>query len=92
MTVKVTWEDGRMMFFGDSYKQWQEQFREYHNLHMAGIKPIQFEYSFTRWIGGGAKWRNQSLFLESLANENRRLDDFNFKAFEPTANVLHNLK
>lgn len=90
--MKVTWLDGRVMFFGDSYKQWEQQFREYHKTHMTGIKPIQFEYSPTRWIGGGAKWRNQSSFLESLAEEHRRIEDFNFKAFEPTANVLHNLR
>jgi len=82
MTVRATWTDGRIMYFGDSYKKWEEQLKEYVREYMDCLKPLKIEESYTPWIKNGAKWRNEELFLKALEAEHRTINEFNFLEYK----------
>lgn len=75
MIVKIKLKDEKegeyyYMMFGDSYKSWEQQFREY----CATFKPIgevlEVKTSKEKWIGwGGLKWCNESEFQKELNRE-----------------------
>ena len=57
------------MLFGNSYKNWKEQFCEYRGLFKNEI-PIKVWRSKSKWKGwGGLKWCLESEFQEELNRE-----------------------
>jgi hypothetical protein len=57
------------MMFGNSYKNWEEQFREY-CFTFKPIEIIQIETSPEKWKGwGGLKWCNENEFQHELNME-----------------------
>ena len=68
MIARVTFDNGLVMMFGNSYKPWTMQFDEY--MWNKDIKPIKLETSKDKWIGGGGlKWCNEELFQKQLDRE-----------------------
>jgi len=72
MIVKIKLESkGKIftMLFGNSYKNWDEQFREYCSI----FKPsevLKVETSPEKWKGwGGLKWCNETEFQQELNRE-----------------------
>ena len=75
MIVKIKFKLGKgtfTMLFGDSYKSWKEQLREYCTalkLHDE-IKVLGVETSKEEWISwGGLKWCNEQEFQDELDRE-----------------------
>jgi len=63
------------MMFGNSYKKWEEQFREY-CLRWKPIEVIEVETSSEKWIGwGGLKWCNENEFQHELNREGCQQND-----------------
>jgi hypothetical protein len=64
------------MMFGNSYKDWDEQFREYCSM----FKPVEVLSVVTskeKWIGwGGLKWCNENEFQNELNREGCQEKDF----------------
>lgn len=57
------------MMFGNSYKNWEEQFREY-CYNFKPIDIIDVETSPEKWKGwGGLKWCNETEFQHELNRE-----------------------
>ena len=57
------------MMFGDSYKTWSAQFREYCSIFKP-LKVVEAETSYSKWIGwGGLKWCNETEFQNELNEE-----------------------
>ena len=57
------------MMFGNSYKNWDEQFREY-CFTFKPVEIIQIETSPEKWKGwGGLKWCNETEFQHELNRE-----------------------
>jgi len=89
MTIKAIWPKGLkkngepvplVMLFGDSYKDWWEQLREYCRLHKLDAPTI--EVSKEKWIGyGGLKWCWWGNFQDKLDTEGkgRKVGDFQFR-------------
>ncbi len=77
MTVRVTFEDGLKMLFGDSYRTWKDQLREYcGRFHMT---PTKYEKSSSGWVKyGGLKWCLPSTLDYELSKEGegRKASDF----------------
>jgi hypothetical protein len=78
MIVKIkikSSSDTFTMLFGNSYKNWTEQFREY----CYAFKPIEVlevETSKEDWKGwGGLKWCNEDEFQEELNREGCQSSD-----------------
>lgn len=73
MIIRITFDDGSVMLFGNSYKPWTMQFDEYMWIlkrNFIKIKPIKFESCKDKWIGwGGLKWCPENLFQEQLNRE-----------------------
>lgn len=68
MIVKITFDDGKIMMFGNSYKNWDEQFEEY--IRIVKSKPVKFETAKDEWIGwGGLKWCREEDFQHELNRE-----------------------
>lgn len=64
------------MLFGDSYKPWKEQYKEYLRLNRDKVMPILAEKSNSQWIGwGGLKWCEEKDFQHLLNREDRQDDD-----------------
>lgn len=61
------------MLFGNSYKRWQEQYREYVSLmtnKFGPVSPLRAWKSRAEWKGwGGLKWCSDSSFQEELNRE-----------------------
>lgn len=61
------------ILFGDSYKPWKMQYREYLRLAVSkdfGIEPVRVWKSKSAWIGwGGLKWVDEEYFQEELNRE-----------------------
>lgn len=66
VTVRVTYQSGLVMYFGNSYKSWDEQFKEHQRDYMNGQPVIKFEKAKIKWIGGGAKWRNEENYIKEI--------------------------
>jgi hypothetical protein len=80
MTIKATFPDGTVLFFGDSYRKWFDQLREY-CVSWKQPRPGVVK-STEKWISyGGLKWCDESYLRESLLNERagRSLDSFTWK-------------
>lgn len=75
MIIKVEFldlEEGERytMLFGDSYKSWKEQFREYIRLYKGKIQPMRAWKSLSAWKGfGGLKWCASIDFQKELNRE-----------------------
>ena len=68
MIVRITFDNDRVMLFGDSYKPWTMQFDEY--MFKKDFKPIKFESCKDKWISwGGLKWCWEDLFQKQLNRE-----------------------
>lgn len=72
-TIKVVYElsDGttETVMFGDSYKTWQDQKREYERYY-PDEKVIEIWKSNSKWIGwGGLKWCLERNFQHELNRE-----------------------
>lgn len=87
-TYRVTYEHESgvilQMMFGDSYKTWKQQRREYEGMtQFKGWKRIKVERSYSPWIGfGGLKWCDWRDFQDALDTEPgslRKAKDFIFK-------------
>ena len=77
MTIKATFPNGTVMMFGNSYKRWENQLREFCNLHkMPQPEVVKCK---AKWVGyGGLKWCTSGHFPEVLREEGegRTMDDF----------------
>ena len=71
MIVRITFSAEHIMLFGDSYKTWDEQFREYWRKFRKELhKPIRVDESKDKWKGwGGMKWCSTEHFQEELNRE-----------------------
>lgn len=71
MIVRICFSNGEVMMFGDSYKPWDMQAREFLRYNPAlkdGI--ILIEKSKDKWVSwGGLKWCPESSFQEYLNRE-----------------------
>lgn len=73
MIIKVKFKDNETeeeftMLFGDSYKSWQEQYKEF--LRTGDYTPLRAWKSQARWKGwGGLKWCEEKDFQEELNRE-----------------------
>ncbi len=82
MTIQVTFSSGDVMLFGDSYKSWAAQLREYcvsNNLRATG-----FRKSKEPWVAfGGLKWCSPSELQGELDAEGkgRKATRFRFDGF-----------
>jgi len=57
------------MMFGNSYKSWESQFREYCQ-NFKPVEILQLETSKEDWIGwGGLKWCSEDEFQDELNRE-----------------------
>ncbi len=78
MIVKIKLKTKRKiitMMFGNSYKNWEEQFREYcFNYRPIGVLAV--ETSPDKWIGwGGLKWCDEMEFQHELNREGCQQND-----------------
>lgn len=75
MIIKVKFKDLETnefftMLFGDSYKTWKEQFREYMQIYKGKVVPVECSKSLSEWKGfGGLKWCNEDSFQDELNRE-----------------------
>lgn len=82
-TVRVTFNNGKEMLFGNSYKKWTLQYIEWK--FMSNNRPLQvlkFETSKEPWVAyGGLKWCSSEYFQRELDDEGkgRKYEDFKFK-------------
>ena len=79
MIIQIKFNEDRVMLFGDSYKTWQEQLKEYCYLH----KTFDWEdawISKQKWIEkGGLKWCSKEDFPKLLQErENREYKNISF--------------
>ena len=98
-TIKVEFQEkanGHIytMLFGDSYKSWKEQYREYMQGVRDSVRPLFFFKSSAKWVGwGGLKWCSETNFQEILNREGcqrdepdnpkpRQYKDFQFQEFK----------
>jgi len=78
-TVRVTFDDGAMLF-GTSYRKWWDQLGEYCRCYK--LKPLRVEISSEPWIGfGGLKWCPEEELQSQLDIEaaGRTVDRFVFR-------------
>ena len=63
------------MMFGNSYKSWEQQFREY-SFMFKPIEVLSVDSSKHDWIGwGGLKWCNETEFQHCLNREQCQYND-----------------
>lgn len=78
MIIKVFFKE-RVMMFGASYKEWEDQVDEYmfrFRKELVGDKPIKVETSRSKWISwGGLKWCNEENFQHQLNREGCQSND-----------------
>lgn len=101
INVKSKGEES-VMLFGNSYKNWEEQFREY----CFTFKPIEVLWVVTspeKWIGwGGLKWCEEKEFQNELNREGcqqndldntkpRKYDLINFNQNRIASNIAHKI-
>lgn len=64
----------KTIMFGNSYKNWNEQFREFCYINRPVV--LSAETAKDRWIGwGGLKWCNESVFQHELNREGCQRDE-----------------
>jgi hypothetical protein len=83
MTVRLTFDesDGKVftMLFGDSYREWWDQAREFCRRNK--VLPSMIETCSSSWISfGGLKWCSSENFQAQLDHEGkgRKASDFKF--------------
>ena len=95
MIVKITFDNGDIVLFGNSYKTWYIQFEEYFCLYKRKITPIKFESCKDKWIGwNGLKWCSADLFQNELNREgcqDNEPDNPNPRRYEDMTFVDNNL-
>jgi hypothetical protein len=70
LTVKVTFENGGQMLFGNSYRQWHDQLAEY--CRMFDRMPVAVCASCWPWVSfGGLKWCSPEAFQAQLDEEGK---------------------
>lgn len=71
MIVRITFDNDKVMLFGNSYKDWYTQFEEYYYYQKNTPQlPIKFESCKDKWVGwGGLKWSSEDSFQEQLNME-----------------------
>lgn len=70
LTVKVVFDDGLIMLFGNSYRNWDDQLNEY--CGMWNKIPVTISASTFPWIGfGGLKWCQWSELQTELDKEGK---------------------
>jgi hypothetical protein len=79
MIVKIKFNEGMTMLFGDSYKTWKKQLTEYLDLFRFDSF-LDVWHSKAEWIGsGGLKWCCEEDFPELLRErENRDIAKIHF--------------
>lgn len=108
-TIKIRFhsaETGKRftMMFGDSYKKWKEQYKEYLRLNEGKVMPIMAWKSNSKFVGwGGLKWCDEEEFQNQLNREGmskdeadnlnaRQYSSFVFKEIQlPTNSQLKNI-
>lgn len=80
MIMKIKFKKDWIMLFGDSYKNWKEQFTEYIDIYKIDDILDVWE-SKSKWIGmGGLKWCSDKEFPKLLKErENRDIDNITFE-------------
>ncbi len=81
LIVKATWSYDHVMVFGNSYKKWWVQMREYMSTQQIDYLP-EIMVANEPWINfGGLKWCEWNLFQSALNEEgmNRQVCDFRFR-------------
>ena len=82
MTIKATFPDGTVMLFGDSYRKWFDQLREYCNMHKMP-RPDVVKCP-AKWVSfGGLKWCAESNFAECLREEGQGRTPADFSDWKP---------
>jgi len=81
MIVKITFTDHEPMLFGNSYKDWDMQAREFFRIYPDLLKTsVSLFVSEESWKGwGGLKWCGESFFQEELNREGCQQNDPNNK-------------
>jgi len=70
MTIKATFPDGTVMMFGDSYRRWFDQLREFCAAYK--MPRPEAEKCSAKWIGyGGLKWCSEGELGAALQNEGK---------------------
>lgn len=71
MIIKITFEDGLVMMFGNGYNKWEWQVEEYMIITADFLSnPIKIETSRSKWISwGGLKWCPEDNFQQQLNRE-----------------------
>ncbi|MDQ0255461.1 hypothetical protein J2S74_002843 [Evansella vedderi] len=77
MIVRITFSNNLVMLFGNSYKTWEEQFKDYYLLFKDELpKPENVEVTWSKWISfGGLKWCSHENFQSQLNREGVQGDE-----------------
>lgn len=77
MIIRITFEDGLVMMFGNSYNKWEWQVEEYMRIRAKfSSKLIKIETSRSKWISwGGLKWCPEDDFQHQLNREGCQIND-----------------
>jgi len=82
MTIKATFPDGSVMLFGDSYRRWFDQLREFcatYNLPRPNVVKCAAE-----WVGyGGLKWCPERALQGELDSEGKGRTLVDFSEWKP---------
>jgi len=82
MTIKATFQDGTVMLFGDSYRKWFDQLREFCNLHEMP-RPDVVKCP-AKWISfGGLKWCSETHLAQALETEGKGRSVTEFAGWKP---------
>lgn len=72
LTVKVLFADGAAMLFGNSYRDWDDQLREFCCMWDAVQVPVSISGSSFPWVAyGGLKWCAPEGLQQSLDEEGK---------------------
>lgn len=82
MTIKATFPDGTVMLFGDSYRRWFDQLREF--CHLNGKPRPKVVKCSAPWISfGGLKWCPEADFESALNDEGQGRTMESFREWKP---------
>lgn len=72
MIVKIAFEDGSTMLFGDSYKKWYTQLDEYlGKYHDKITRPKKVFFSNEKWPTKPLKWCDEDSFQQILNEDSK---------------------
>lgn len=88
LTVKVSFVGDFEMLFGNSYKSWDCQLKEFCTMGREVQVPTSIVYSILPWVSyGGLKWCAPENFQEQLDDEGDGRQASSFAFGNPPANV-----